>query len=101
MLALLFVRPRQPVAPPLPAPDVVWATDIDADGGAVPGARATGPLKGQKRPPCAPRREREVVGACWIPHAERPPCPGGTFEGDGLCLVPVLAAPPPPVGIAP
>lgn len=88
--ALLLYRPRSPapVNPPAPVLDVVWASDVAEDAGAA--ARpALGPLQGQKRPPCTPRREREVAGGCWIPHAERPPCPEGTFEGERMCLLPV------------
>lgn len=74
--------------------DVIWATDVDewAPGALRIGGKALAPLPGQKRPPCEPRAEREVSGACWEPHLERPPCPPGYFEGEGMCLKPVLAA---------
>ena len=60
-----------------------------------------GPFPGQKRPPCEPRAEREVAGACWEPHLEKPPCPPGYYEGDGMCLKPVLAAKRPRTSIEP
>lgn len=64
------------------------------------GERATGPLEGQKRPPCAPRREIEVASACWIQTIHTPPCPEGLFEGHGACLVPVRAAQRPATSIS-
>lgn len=93
-VALLY-RPRRPV-PPVPEVPAVWATDGDVWGGALQlGEKATKALPGQKKPPCAPRREREVAGACWVPHLERPPCPEGTYEGvsrgEALCLLPIRA----------
>lgn len=87
--ALLLYRRREPPHPSLPVEEHAWASDTLGFG--APAVPVTGPLPGQKRPPCAPRREREVSGGCWIPHAERPPCPEGTFEGQGMCLVPVRA----------
>lgn len=99
--ALLLYRTRRPPPEPLAAP--VWASDIQEwpPGLLRAGEKATAPLPGQKRPPCAPRLEREVAGACWIPHAERPPCPDGTYEGQGMCLVPVRAAQRPSTSVRP
>lgn len=76
---------------PVPA---AWTTDVNhwGSGELRAGEKATGPLPGQKRPPCVPRVEREEVGACWWPHAERPPCPPGFYEATGMCLAPVRAA---------
>lgn len=95
VLALLYARERSPsTAPEAPAVPGVWATDVD--GGAAPpvrpGAQATGPLEGQKRPPCNKDIETELVGACWVRHYKAPPCPPGLYEGNGMCLLPVLAA---------
>jgi hypothetical protein len=104
-LCLFFTpgRPAPPThlyAPPIHAP--VWATDmLDTGRPWRIGEHATGPLEGQKRPPCTPRREKEYKGGCWIPHAEKPPCPEGVFEGDGVCLVPVKAAQRPPSALEP
>lgn len=89
--AALLYCPRQKL--PMLAPDVFWAVDIN-EAGPGPlrvGEKVTKPLPGQKTPPCVPRVERELAGACWQPHLERPPCPPGFFEGDGMCLQPVLA----------
>jgi hypothetical protein len=79
---------------PKPVVDVFWAVDINEPGlGPLRlGEKVTGPLPGQKTPPCEPRLEREVAGACWIPHLERPPCPPGYLEGAGMCLAPVRMA---------
>lgn len=97
--ALLLARSPRPAV--TSSPPAVWATDVVA----LPaealriGQKATGPLEGQKRPPCVPRVEREVARACWQPHLERPPCPAGLFEGEGMCLMPVKAAPRLPASI--
>lgn len=98
--ALLLFRQRSQPAPPV---EGVWATDInEAPPGTLRlGEKATGPLPGQKRPPCEPRLETEVAGACWIAAKARPPCPSGLYEGGGDCLVPVRAAQRPPTSIAP
>lgn len=82
---------RQAYVPPESA---VWATDIapDAPPWLQMGLRAAGPLPGQKRPPCTPVRERELVGACWIGTEHTPPCPEGVYEVGGRCVVPVQAS---------
>lgn len=108
--ACLLLAPRPSPAPiptttpPIPAiPAPVWAVNM-SDGAAMswrPMERATGPLKGQKRPPCDKSMEVEYVGACWVPHRTPPPCPPRLFEGDGVCLVPVVAAQSPPVTLRP
>ncbi|PTL76529.1 hypothetical protein [Vitiosangium sp. GDMCC 1.1324] len=54
------------------------------------------PLKGQKRPPCIPYTEVELVGACWAPHKLKAPCPDSLFEYQGECYLPSFSAKPPP-----
>lgn len=90
---VLLYSPRKtaPFRPPEPA---VWATDIapSAPGWLQVGLKATGPLPGQKRPPCTPVREREALGACWIGTEHKPPCPEGIYEVAERCVMPVQAA---------
>ena len=43
------------------------------------------PYKGQKRPPCTPRVEVEIMGACWVPHMLKAPCPEELYEYQGQC----------------
>lgn len=83
--------------------DVFWMADVDEwePGTLSLGGKVTGPLPGQKKPPCEPRLEREVAGACWVPHLERPPCPAGYLEGAGMCLAPVRAAKRQPTSVTP
>ncbi len=54
------------------------------------------PFKGQKRPPCTRYTEVELVGACWMPHKIKAPCPEDLFEYQGECYVPSFSARPPP-----
>jgi hypothetical protein len=54
------------------------------------------PFKGQKRPPCTRYTEVELVGACWMPHELKAPCPEDLFEYQGKCFVPSFSAKPPP-----
>jgi len=54
------------------------------------------PFKGQKRPPCTRYTEVELVGACWMPHKIKAPCPEDLFEHQGECYVPSFSAKPPP-----
>jgi hypothetical protein len=54
------------------------------------------PFKGQKRPPCTRYTEVELVGACWMPHKLKAPCPNALFEYQGECYAPVFSAQPPP-----
>lgn len=91
--ALLYT-PRRP-APFRPPEPAVWAVDIDpaAPAWLQVGLKATGPLKGQKRPPCTPVREREAVGGCWIGTEHSPPCPEAVYDVQGRCVLPVQAAP--------
>jgi hypothetical protein len=88
-------RQRQPFVPPR---HEVWATDVDpsAPGWLRIGLTAVGPLPGQKRPPCTPIRERELVGACWVGTEHKPPCPEAVYAVQGRCVLPVQAAKRPP-----
>jgi len=54
------------------------------------------PYKGQKRPPCTRYTEVELVGACWIPHELKAPCPDSLHEHQGKCYLPAFSAKPPP-----
>jgi hypothetical protein len=54
------------------------------------------PYKGQKRPPCTPRIEVEIMGACWVPHELKAPCPEELYEYQGKCYTTAMLSPPPP-----
>jgi hypothetical protein len=54
------------------------------------------PFKGQKRPPCTRYVQVELVGACWMPHRLKAPCPDELYEYQGECYAPVFASKPPP-----
>ncbi len=54
------------------------------------------PFKGQKRPPCKRHSEVELIGACWMPHELKAPCPEDLYEYQGKCYVPAISAKPPP-----
>jgi hypothetical protein len=108
LLGCVFLcHPRDsPTVPPLEEemPEAVWASDVAPT---VPGVllggllKATGPLPGQKRPPCTPVRERLLVGACWIGTEHQPPCPEGVYEVDGRCVLPVEVAKRPNTSVGP
>jgi serine/threonine protein kinase len=51
------------------------------------------PFPGQKKPPCEPRYEVAALGACWFVAAAKPPCGGGAYELDGLCVRAVFPGP--------
>jgi hypothetical protein len=59
------------------------------------------PFKGQKRPPCTPRSQTELIGACWVAAKVKAPCPEDLFEHQGECYVPVMKAPPVPQSLRP
>ncbi|WNG19299.1 hypothetical protein [Cystobacter fuscus] len=54
------------------------------------------PFKGQKRPPCHRYAEVELVGACWLPHELKAPCPDVLYEHQGKCYSPAFSAKQPP-----
>jgi hypothetical protein len=62
----------------------LWGT---ADGGpsAISHPFPRKPYKGQRRPPCNPRIEVEIMGACWVPHKLKAPCPEELYEYKGEC----------------
>jgi hypothetical protein len=47
------------------------------------------PFPGQRRPPCEPRVEREIIGACWIGPLgnEKPPCGNKMFDYEDRCYL--------------
>ena len=51
------------------------------------------PYKGQKRPPCTPRIEVEIMGACWVPHKLKAPCPEELYEHQGECYTTAMLPP--------
>ncbi|WNG43570.1 hypothetical protein F0U60_05215 [Archangium minus] len=57
------------------------------------------PYKGQKRPPCTPRIEVEIMGGCWVPHELKAPCPEALHEYQGKCYTIAVSAQPPPQAI--
>ncbi len=73
------------------------------DGGVLALARPmpSKPYPGQKRPPCRPRVEVEINGGCWVPHAEKAPCPEGLFEHEGKCHTVSMQPPPMPQSLEP
>ena len=112
--ALLFALARlapvspRPSAPPAPlsheVPTAAETSDFDAwladttPQGQTLFARPLPkePFKGQKRPPCTRYTEVELVGACWMPHELKAPCPETLFEDQGKCYAPSFSAKPPP-----
>jgi len=66
-----------------------------ADGGAAVLAHPfpSKPYKGQKRPPCTPRSEVEIMGACWVPHKLKAPCPEDLYEYKGECYTTAMLPP--------
>ncbi|WP_309893655.1 hypothetical protein [Archangium sp.] len=59
------------------------------------------PFKGQKRPPCIRYTEVELIGACWMPHELKAPCPDALFEHQTKCYAPVFGLPPPSQSVEP
>jgi hypothetical protein len=59
------------------------------------------PYPGQKRPPCTRHTEVELIGACWMPHKLKAPCPDSLHEYEGECYVPAFSAKPPPQSLGP
>jgi hypothetical protein len=90
-------------SPPPPAVEVEPSAWVDVSA-LEPGTVAfpvTKALAGQKKPPCEPRLEKEILGACWAPHAEKPPCPRGSGEYSGACYLAVRAPERPPTSVDP
>jgi hypothetical protein len=59
------------------------------------------PYKGQRRPPCKPRVEVEIMGACWIPHELKAPCPEDLYEYQGKCYTTSMQPPATPQSVGP
>jgi hypothetical protein len=57
------------------------------------------PYKGQRRPPCNPRVEVEIMGACWVPHKQKAPCPEELYEYKGECYMTSMVSQPPPQSV--
>ncbi|HYH96135.1 serine/threonine-protein kinase, partial [Hyalangium sp.] len=58
---------------------------------------------GQKKPPCDPRTQRVILGACWIgPISDaKPPCGNEAFDGEDGCYVPLFTSPRTPTSAQP
>jgi hypothetical protein len=112
LLALVYRLPvsQPPSAPPAPLSHEELTAgenpDTPTHGGLVDTADAgqavlarplpKAPFKGQKRPPCTRYAEVELVGACWLPHELKAPCPDVLYEYEGKCYSPAFSAKPPP-----
>jgi len=59
------------------------------------------PRPGQKKPPCIPDYELEALGVCWAIFKKEPPCGGGGYEYNGLCVRASYEAPRPPTSEQP
>ncbi len=112
-LALLPRREReQPLPPYLATPQETAAFTPDAGVGdsalaEVRGLPSAGipsyllgapmppkPFPGQRKPPCAPRGEKEIRGGCWVlVGEEQPPCGEQMFDYDGRCWKPSVDMP--------
>lgn len=53
------------------------------------------PFPGQLTPPCDPKMERVINGACWVGPIgiEKPPCGPKAFDYEERCYVPSFNAP--------
>jgi hypothetical protein len=52
------------------------------------------PLPGQRLPPCTPRIETVLQGACWVcVDNMKPPCGTNAYEWEGRCCIPSFNAP--------
>ncbi|HEX8440328.1 hypothetical protein [Archangium sp.] len=90
---------KEPTAAEVPAPSIDRGlVDTTPPQGQTVLARPLPkePYKGQKRPPCTRYTEVELIGACWIPHRLKAPCPDSLHEHQGECYVPAFSAKPPP-----
>jgi hypothetical protein len=49
------------------------------------------PFPGQRQPPCTPRVETVLRGACWVGVIDmKPPCGNNAFDWEGKCYIPAL-----------
>jgi hypothetical protein len=51
------------------------------------------PFPGQRQPPCSPRIETVLRGACWLCLDMKPPCGNNAYESEGRCCIPSFNAP--------
>jgi hypothetical protein len=101
--------PRAPMGYEVPTEG--WTPEEPTHGGLVDTADAGAsvlarplprePFRGQKRPPCTRYAEVELVGACWLPHELKAPCPDVLYEYQGKCYSPAFSARPPPQSLEP
>lgn len=94
--------------PPMSREEVPTDTSMPSEGVSLTDTRDGGsveflarplpskPYKGQKRPPCTPRIEVEIMGGCWVPHELKAPCPEALHEHQGKCYTIAVSAQPPP-----
>ncbi|MFY0523681.1 hypothetical protein ACN28I_11010 [Archangium gephyra] len=97
-LASVSQPPSAPPAPlePTPSIDRLLADTTADEPFVLARPLPKEPYKGQKRPPCNRHTEVELVGACWMPHRLKAPCPDSLHEHQGDCYVPAFSAKPPP-----
>ncbi len=100
-------------APPPMSDEVTTNTGLSPTGSALWGGEQDGgiavlarpfpqkPYKGQRLPPCKPRVEVEIMGACWIPHLLKAPCPEELYEHQGQCYTASMIPPRPPQAVEP
>jgi serine/threonine protein kinase len=48
------------------------------------------PFPGQLQPPCTPRIETVLRGACWVEISAKPPCGNTAYEWEGKCYFPSM-----------
>jgi eukaryotic-like serine/threonine-protein kinase len=48
------------------------------------------PFPGQLQPPCSPRIETVLRGACWVEISAKPPCGNVAYEWEGKCYMPSM-----------
>jgi hypothetical protein len=49
------------------------------------------PFPGQRQPPCIPRIETVLRGACWALLDAKPPCSSIAYEWEGRCYIPSMS----------
>jgi hypothetical protein len=73
--------------------DGVLSTAVGMPPAGIPNTALALPLPkapdpGQKKPPCDPRSEHLILGACWTRIDVKPPCGSSGYEYDGKCVLP-------------